>query len=81
MHHPDTRAEMENPLEDAPARGFGPLPCPRCGERTTVAVDLDDLEVFACRGCDAEFAPADVEAIITAWTPVLAWLRQAPVKE
>jgi hypothetical protein len=85
MHHPDTRDQMEadtaGPPADAP-RGWQSLCCPRCGEETQICMpDLADLSRFECVDCGAEFTAGDVEAIIAAWTPVLAWLRQAPVKE
>jgi transposase-like protein len=80
MHHPDTRAEL-NKTAAPPSPGWGPLPCPRCTEVGTIAVDLDDLARFYCNACEEDFTRDDLEALIAAWTPVLAWLGQAPVKE
>lgn len=80
MHHPDTRAEL-NESAAPPSPGWGPLPCPRCGEAGTIAVDLDDLARFYCGGCEEDFYRADLEDLIAAWTPVLRWLDLAPVKE
>jgi hypothetical protein len=87
MHHPDTRDQMEHLGAAAPDpgptadRGWLALVCPRCVEEATITVGLDDLCHFTCASCGDDFSLADVEAIIAAWTPVLAWLRQAPVKE
>ena len=61
-------------------RGFSLL-CPRCLEQDTVRVDLDDLGRFTCTSCEEEFQADDVRAIIDAWTPALAFLASAPVKE
>jgi hypothetical protein len=81
MHHPDTRAELAKSAPETGDRSFGLLPCPRCGEETTISVDLDDLTQFRCTGCDGEWQRPEVEALIAAWTPVLRWLDLAPVKE
>jgi transcription initiation factor IIE alpha subunit len=78
MHHPDTRATDAEPTAD---RSWGSLPCPRCCTEASITLALDNLCEFTCGECDEAFSLRDVEAIIAAWTPVLAWLRQAPVKE
>jgi hypothetical protein len=65
----------------APERCFGLLPCPRCGEETVIALDLDDLQAFRCGSCEGEFGREELEAIIARWTPVLRWLDLAPAKE
>lgn len=64
------------------ARGFGCLPCPKCGEEATVTIclaDLTDDAAAKCVECDNEFALADVQAFITKWQAVLTWVEQAPV--
>jgi hypothetical protein len=81
MHHPDTRAEMEAGRAGAAPAGWGALPCPRCSEVTTIAVDLDDLTHFRCASCEENFFRADLEAIILAWPRVLRWLDLTPRKE
>jgi hypothetical protein len=80
MHHPDTRDHLNQSVAPTPP-GWGPLPCPRCGDETTISVDLDDLAQFRCTGCDGEWQRPEVEALIAAWTPVLRWLDLAPRKE
>lgn len=83
MHHPDTRAELNESAtpEATHAPGWGPLPCPRCGEETTISVDLDDLDCFRCDECDGEWRRPELEALVAAWAPVLRWLDLAPSKE
>jgi hypothetical protein len=86
MHHPDTRAQLAEsatpaPAEPTPDRGWGELPCPRCLADASIRVGLDNLFEFTCTECDEVFSTADLDNLIAAWTPVLAWLRQAPVKE
>jgi transcription elongation factor Elf1 len=63
------------------AKGFGPLPCPRCGEQTGVTIDLADLchnEACSCTACGATFGLAEVQAILDGWRDVLAWVALAP---
>jgi hypothetical protein len=62
-------------------RGFGQLPCPKCGADATVSVYLDELAGFHCCDCDEDFERADVEAFIRQWQRVLSWLDSAPAQE
>ena len=55
-----------------PERGFGLLPCPRCGEDTHIRLDLDDCAVFTCTSCEADFAADDVRNLVAVWSDVLA---------
>jgi hypothetical protein len=70
--------------DDIPATdglGFGPLPCPRCGNSAAVAVYLDDLsgpEACRCGECEDHFPLADVRALVERWAPVLRWLATCP---
>lgn len=62
-------------------RGFGAMPCPKCGESATINIDLDDLhgdEALQCRECENTFGLADVRDFIETWNRVLAWIDQAP---
>jgi hypothetical protein len=67
----------------APRRGFGPLPCPYCGdEAARVSLDLDDVntdESFECKACDVEFGVKDVRDFIAKWRPVLDWIDTCPL--
>lgn len=60
-------------------RGFGSVPCPRCGSDDYIlSLDLADLNTFTCDGCKEEFLADDVRNLIAAWQPVLAWIDLAP---
>ncbi len=58
------------------------LPCPCCRQRVAdIEIRLWKLGLgneFSCEDCGTYFGAAEVEAMIAAWAPVLAWLRQAP---
>ena len=64
-------------------RGFGSLPCPRCGEDGgVISIDLNDLtagEACQCRECDVYFSLDDVRDIIAKWAPILTWIDAAPI--
>jgi hypothetical protein len=81
MHHPDTRAEMEQPVADiAPARrGFPDVHCLRCGNAdAAVSLDLHDVCTFRCAECEEEWTAADVRAQLNGWEAVLRWVESAP---
>ncbi len=61
--------------------GFGNLPCIKCGEETTIRLDLDDCDRMTCGECSAEFTLAEVQDVIGRWQPVLQWLGTAPQSE
>jgi hypothetical protein len=63
------------------AKGFGSLPCAKCGQETNIKMYLDDLHTFACPECDDEFTAHDVRAFISKWRRVLSWLDSAPAAE
>lgn len=55
------------------------LPCPSCGQaKAMIYMDIDIIGGFTCRECDAEFTREDIELLIAAWTPILAWIDQFP---
>jgi transcription elongation factor Elf1 len=63
------------------AKGFGPLPCLRCGNQVILSIDLDDLcgdEACTCNECGEHFSLAEVQAILDGWRDVLAWVALAP---
>jgi hypothetical protein len=62
----------------ASPRGFGYLPCPRCGEEASIRIDLDDLDTFTCQECDNDFTLDTVRNLIDRWQRVLAWIDRAP---
>ena len=64
------------------ARGFGNLPCPKCGEEACVTLRLDSFEeddACKCCSCEAEFPLADIRDLMAKWGKVLAWLDMAPL--
>jgi transcription elongation factor Elf1 len=66
----------------AETRGFGKLPCPKCGAETSVCLDLDDMEsdeAFTCCECEENFGMADVKAFLQKWAPVFEWIDKALV--
>jgi hypothetical protein len=69
------------PTSSTPARGFGYLPCPACGEEGTIRLDLDTLDAFTCCECDQDFDLARVRHMIDRWQRVLRWIDQAPERE
>jgi hypothetical protein len=75
-------AEVKAP-EPAVARGFVGLICPNCASADdTITVQLEDLGVFCCAGCENEFTADQVReflAVADRWRAVLAWIEQAPV--
>jgi hypothetical protein len=76
--------EQARAAEPAAKRGFGSLPCPKCGAEATVSLDLDDMEgdeACRCNECDTTFGLADVRRFISAWQRVLAWVELAPALE
>ena len=65
-------------------RGFGNLPCPKCGEEAVVTLRLDSFEeddACKCASCEVEFPLADVRDLIAKWSRVLTWLESAPLAE
>jgi hypothetical protein len=62
-------------------RGFGQLPCPKCGADATVSVYLDELAVFHCCDCDEDVTREEIEDVIRRWQRVLSWLDTAPLME
>lgn len=61
---------MDNP------KGFGELPCLKCGQTGTIRLDLDDLSTFSCPECDDTFCLDDVQEIIGKWGAVVRWLKE-----
>ena len=74
-----TTATASPKLAPTPAvkRGFR-LNCIRCGERASLALDLDDCDTFRCPECEADFGAAEVREMIAEWQRALAWIDQAP---
>ncbi len=60
--------------------GFGELPCPRCGEETSISLDLTDLSTFTCTACEEQFDLAAVVTLVRRWQAVLAWLDTTPMR-
>lgn len=72
---------MKTTTETTVQRGFGPLPCPKCGESGKVSLDLDDLtgdESCQCRECDEVFPLSLIREIAAKWARVLTWIDSAP---
>jgi hypothetical protein len=84
---PATTTQPTTPAPTPPAtgRGFGFLPCPKCGEaEVSIALIITDLtadDACKCCECDAEFSLDDVRQFIARWGRVLAWIDQAPIVE
>jgi transposase-like protein len=78
VHHPDTRAELNETA--APARrGFPDVHCLRCGNPdAAVSVDLHDVGSFRCSECQEEWTADDVRAQLRGWEAVLRWVESAP---
>ncbi len=67
------------PTAEPKTRGFK-APCPKCGEEG-VHVNLSCLNELRCGQCEAEFALADVRALVASWSAVLRWIDLAPTLE
>jgi transcription elongation factor Elf1 len=74
------------PTTNAPAtlalnkpKGFGPLPCIRCGQEASISLDLDDCSTFRCGECEESFDVCDLREHLARWQRVLAWVDAAPV--
>lgn len=76
-----TATQASNGSSTEKARGFGPLPCPRCGQDAVINLSLDDLQVFNCNECNEEFSREELETLITKWCQVFAWLDLAPARD
>jgi hypothetical protein len=63
------------------AKGFGPLPCPKCGQDSQIKVYLEDLNTFSCPECEDEFTADDVRQFVAKWQRVLSFLDSAPAAE
>ena len=59
-------------------KGWGLLPCVKCGAETNMALYLDDLTTVRCGDCEEEIALADIRDLIARWSRVLAWVDAAP---
>jgi transcription elongation factor Elf1 len=75
---PETEIQTTEQTRSEPQRGFGSVPCIRCGETGTVSVSLDDVANFSCTSCDEEFEAETVRTVLEAWAPVLDWIAKAP---
>lgn len=53
---------------------FGLLPCPRCGEKAPVMIDLEHLNDCWCRACEGDFTVCELREMFGAWRPVLDWI-------
>jgi hypothetical protein len=73
-----TTTTVKNTDAQPKRRGFGQLPCPKCGEDAAVRLDLDDLNVCSCRNCDEEFEIGLIRDLMAKWGPVLQWIDAAP---
>jgi transcription elongation factor Elf1 len=73
------------PMGEPVHRGFGPLPCPRCGDNEVcISIDLDNFDEeqsLCCAQCEAKFGLGEVRQLIQKWSRVLEWLDTAPVLE
>jgi hypothetical protein len=76
-----TTQAAANGATTAAKKGFGSLPCPKCGQDTNIKMYLDDLHTFACPECDDEFTADDVRQFLAKWSRVLSWLDSAPAAE
>jgi hypothetical protein len=63
--------------KDTTPRGWA-APCPGCGETSTPRVNLDSVHLVTCNHCSGEWTIEALEAMIAAWTPIVAWLKLAP---
>jgi uncharacterized protein (DUF983 family) len=77
-----TNGTTAAPETATPKRGFGYLPCPKCGEeQVTVSLFLDEVSTFRCCECEGEWSADEVRDLIARWGRVLAWLDLAPTVE
>jgi hypothetical protein len=58
-------------------RGFA-VPCLCCNEDNSVYMRLSDLSTLRCPQCDSDYNLAYIEAQVTRWQAVVAWLKTAP---
>ncbi len=68
-------------MPDEANKGWGNLPCPKCGVECLIHVDLlcvNESDSLHCCECDEDFGPEDVRNFVAKWQPVLAWLDTAP---
>ena len=55
------------------------LPCPKCGEvDACITLRLADMNELTCQECNTEFTLEEVQDFIDRWTPLIAWINQAP---
>ncbi len=72
------------PQTKTPARGFGPLPCLKCGEDAAITLRLDAMDeedAFTCAECNGTYSANDVAVVVGKWRRVLAWIESAPAQE
>lgn len=66
------------------SKGFGPLPCPLCGEEATVRLDIteitEDGDCLWCGSCEADFSLATVRNVLARWSKALAWIDSMPTE-
>lgn len=56
-------------------QGFGPLPCPMCGEaNASITLDITDLDTLHCADCEADYTVDDVTNFVAKWKSVLQWV-------
>jgi hypothetical protein len=72
-------ATVTEPTTAPAKRGFGVLPCIRCGQDASISIDLDDCATFRCGECEESFDACDLREHLEKWQRVLAWVEQAPV--
>ena len=60
------------------AKGFGLLPCIKCGNDCCVRLDLDDCDRFNCTSCDEEYTRDEVSMTLAKWRAVLEWIDTLP---
>jgi hypothetical protein len=61
----------------AAKKGFGCLPCIRCGQEATVRLDLDDCATFTCGECEESWTADELREHLAKWQRVLAWVDAA----
>lgn len=74
---PQVMATEVQPLR----HGWGLLPCPRCGEKATISINLANLteeDACKCNECEGEFGVDNIRYLLLQWTPVIQWISQAP---
>ena len=60
------------------AKGFGGLPCPKCGDDCSIYLDLDTLNDCTCEECEEEFTVGSVMELVDRWRPIVEWIKVAP---